>query len=222
MQAHRNRPTRQELEEDHFVEWVMEAVDYVRNRAQLFVGGAAAIVVAILAVTYVQSSRQDARHAATALLGQAIIADESGRVEEAVGLAEQVNSKYAGTPAAAQATVLLANRYYLQGRYADAERLFQSYLDDYGDAEVLAYAAWSGLAACYEAQGDMRRAADKYRSYADQYSDRDEAALALMDAARCYGAAGDAAQQKQALERVTRDYPKTPVVSRAREDLGML
>lgn len=222
MQGHRNRPTKEELEEDKFLAWVLEAVDYVKERSQLFIGGVAAVVVVILAISYVQSARQDARQEAIALLGQAIMADEAGRFDEVLGTCEQLTTQYGGTPSAAQATVLLANRYFIQGRYGDAERLYQSYLDDYGDVEILAYAAWGGLAACYEAQGDMQRAAEQYYSYADAHADMDEAALSLVEAARCFAAAGDRVRARESLVRVTRDFSGTPVVSRAREELSML
>ncbi|MFC1526591.1 tol-pal system YbgF family protein [Candidatus Latescibacterota bacterium] len=222
MQGKKNRPTREELEEDRFLEWLMDAVEYVKARAQLFIGAAAALIVAILAITYVQSARLEARQEAAELLGQAAIADETGRFDEVVSLCEQLTDKYGGTPAAAQATIRLANRYFAQGRYGDAERLYQSYLEDYGDVDVLVFAAWTGIAATRESQGDMAAAAAKYREYADAHGDSDEAAIALMDAARCYGAAGDRAQQREALERVTRDYASSPVLGRAREELSML
>ena len=222
MQGQRNRPTREELEEDQFLAWVLEAVEYVKERSQLFIGVVAAVIVAILAISYVQSARQEARVEANALLGQAIMADESGRLDEVLRVCEQLTTQYGGTPAAAQATVMLANRYYIQGRYADAGRMYQSYLDDYGDIDMLEYAAWSGLGACYEAQGDLERAAAQYLSYADSHAAGDEAALALMEAARCFAAAGQRDRARQCLERVVGDFADTPIASRARQELNML
>jgi len=222
MQGQKNRPTREELEEDQFLAWVLEAVEYVKERSQLFIGAAAAIVVAILAIAYVQSAREEARVEANTLLGQAIMADEGGQLDEVVRHCEQLTTRYSGTPAAAQATVLLANRYFAQGRYSDAERLYQAYLDDYGEIGVLEYAAWTGLAACYEAQGDAQRAGEQYLSYATRRGDDMQAALALLDAARCFAAAGDRARARESLKRVTRDFGSAPVASRAREELSML
>lgn len=222
MPGQKNRPTKQELEEDQFLAWVLDAVEYVKERSQLFIGGVAALVVAILAISYVQTAREEARLEATALLGQAIMADESGRLEEVLRMCEELTTSFSGTPAAAQATVLLANRYFIQGRYSDAERLYQTYLDDYGDVAILEYAAWSGLAACYEAQGEVQRAADQFQSYADRRGETSQAALALLDAARCFAVSGDRDRARQALERIARDFSDTPVVSRARDELSML
>ena len=222
MQGHREKATREELEEDQFLAWVLEAVEYVKDRSQLFIGGVAAIVVAILAIGYVQTSREEARMEAAALLGQAAIAEANGQPDEAERLREQLAEKYGDTPAGAQGIVLLGNHYFTQGRYTDAERLFGQYLQGNGDVDVLIFAAWTGLAACFESQGDTQRAAVQYRDYADRHGDRMEAAIALADAARCFGLAGAEAEQRAALERIVEKYPKAPGAARAREDLKML
>ena len=126
MQGHRDKPTREELEEDQFLAWVLDAVEYVKERSQLFIGGVAAIVVAIMAITYVQASREEAKIEGSALLGRAAIADASGQFDEATRLHEQLAEEFGGTPAGAQGMVLLGNRYFAQARYADAQRLLNS------------------------------------------------------------------------------------------------
>ena len=83
-------------------------------------------------------------------------------------------------------------------------------------------AARTGLAACREAQGDLEGAARDYVQYADENPDSPPSALALMQAARCYGQLGDAARRRETLERVTRQHPLTPVAQRAREQLTMM
>jgi len=222
MQGHRDKPTREELEEDQFLAWVLDAVEYVKERSQLFIGGVAAIVVAIMAITYVQASREEAKIEGSALLGRAAIADASGQFDEATRLHEQLAEEFGGTPAGAQGMVLLGNRYFAQARYADAQRLFEQYLREHGDVDVLVFAAWTGLAACLESQGETERAAEKYRGYADEYGGHLDAAISLADAARCYGVLGAAGDQRAALERIVNDYPKAPGAARAREELKML
>ena len=50
MAAKRSRPTKRELEEDQFVEWMVQASDYVKERGRAFAVGAAAIVVIISSI----------------------------------------------------------------------------------------------------------------------------------------------------------------------------
>lgn len=223
MEEHRQRPAKAELEEDEFLEWVLNAAQFVRDRAQLFIGGAVAVVAVIAIATFVQGQREDARGRAAALLFEVTVADQSGQVDQALRLAQQLVDEYGGTPSAAQGTVMLANRYFALGRYGEAQRLYQRYLDDGGDLHPpLLYAALTGLAACQEAQGDLAGAAQAYTRYADDHPDEAPSALALIGAARCYALLGDASRQRSCLERITREYPTTPTAQRAREQLAML
>ena len=217
-----SRVTKTELEEDRFLEWIVEAGEYIKERARVFAAGAAAILLLIVVINYVQASRETARSEASALLGRALIAEANGLKEEGLRLSEQLVDVYPGTPAAAQGLVLLGNRYFSQGRYAEAENLFQTYLDEYGDVDVLEFSAWGGIAACYESQGDYRRAATKHLEYVANHEGSMQSALALMDAARCYRLAGDTSLEKQSLERIISDYVESPVAGRAREQLNML
>ena len=115
MPGRRNRPKKADLEEDRFVEWILHAVDFVKERAQLFISGAAALVVLVLAVTYINSARQSAQVEAASLLGEALIKDETGQLAESMRLLVRLHESYSGTPAAAQGTVMLGNRYFGSG-----------------------------------------------------------------------------------------------------------
>ena len=216
------RPSKEELEEDKFLEWILEAGEYIKARAQLFIGGAVGIAAILFVISYMQTSRETARAEASALLGKVLIAESNGQTQEGLQLSEQLVDLYPGTPAAAQGLVQLGNRYYSRGRYAEAEKQFQMYLDEHGDVDVLVYAAWSGIAACYESQGEFERAALKFTEYAEQNKGQMQAALALMNAARCYHLAGQVEMAKKELERVTRDHADSPVAGRARDQLNML
>jgi TolA-binding protein len=222
MEERNRRPSKAELEEDQFLEWVLNAVNYVKARAQLFIGGGVALVAVVVMTNFVQGQRVEARSRAASLLFDASIADQSGQVERVLTLAQQLVDEYAGTPSAAHGMILLANRHFALGRYADAQRLYQRYLDEEGDLEPLVFAARTGLAGCLEAQGNLGAAAAAYVAYANDNPDHGPSSIALMDAARCYRLLGDSVQHRAALERVTREYSDTPVAQRAREQLSLL
>lgn len=222
MQERNQRATKAELEEDEFLEWILRAIEYLKERSQLFIGGAVAIVAVIAIASFMQTQRAEARERAATLLFEATIADRSGQVDQVIRIGQQLVDDLAGTPAAAQGMILLGNRYFALGRYADAQRLYNQYLDAHGDLDALVYAAQTGLAACREAQGDLEGAARDYIRYADEHPDNPPSALALMQAARCYAQLGDVGQRREALERITRQHALTPVAQRAREQLGVM
>lgn len=222
MSSERRKLSKSELREDEFVEWIMQAVEYVKERARLFGSGAVAVVAVIVAINYFIESKEASRLQAAALLGDVLMVEQGGEPTEAIRLAEElVSSAYAGTAAAAQGTVLLAHLHYAEGRYAEARRYYQSYLDNYEPVDVLVYAAQSGLAACLEAEGQLLAAAQHYEGYAAQQAGTIHEARAQMEAARIYGLAGERAEQQALLEAVRRAFPQYPIAARARAALAL-
>ena len=221
MSSERRKLSKSELREDEFVEWIMQAVEYVKERASLFVGGAVALIVVIMAINYFIESKEADQLKAAALLGDVLMVEQGGEPAEAIRLAEELVSSYAGTPAAAQGTVLLANLHYAQGRYAEARSYYQRYLDNYEPVDVLAYAAQSGLGACLEAEGQFLAAAQHYEAYAAQQAGTIREAMARMEAARIYGLAGDSDKQQALLEEVSRTFAQYPIAAQARAALAM-
>lgn len=222
MSGERSKLSKEELREDEFVEWIMRAVDYVRERVQLFAGGLVAIVLLILGINYIIDSQEMAGEEAATKLGDVLMAEESGQVGKVITLAEELIGKYAGTPAAAQGMLVLANRHFSQGNYGEAQRLYETYLDDYGQTDVLIYGAWSGIASCMEAQGNLQDAAAKYQKYAADNPGSVQAAMALMEASRCYGKLGDLPARKELLEQIIKDFGNLPVAAQAKADIAML
>ena len=221
MSSERRKLSKSELREDEFIEWIMQAVEYVKERANLFGGGVVAVIVVIMAINYFIESNEANRLKAAALLGDVLMVEQGGEPTEAIRLAEELVSSYAGTPAAAQGVVLLANLHYAQGRYAEARGYYQSYLDNYEPLDVLAYAAQSGLGACLEAEGQLLAAAQHYEAYAAQQAGTIREAMARMEAARIYGLAGDSDKQQALLEEVSRTFAQYPIAAQARAALAM-
>jgi len=216
--------TKEELEEDQFLIHLMNAVSYVQDRLGIFLGGLGVLIVAVLSINFYQQSRQDAELDAASLLGEALIADQNGQTEEMIRMVKLLveTDSYAGTAEAGKGQVFLANRLYAQGQYAEAQSHYTAYLSNYGDIDVLVYAASNGLAACFEAQGQLLKAAEKYREYAQKNPNKMEAAASLFEAARCYGLNGQTDIQLEILGQITSDFPKSPVAALARQQKEML
>lgn len=221
MSSEHRKLSKSELREDEFVEWIMQAVEYVKERARLFVGGAVAVIAVIMAIHYSIESKETNRLKAAALLGDVLMVEQGGEPTEAIRLAEELASSYAGTPAAAQGIVLLAHLHYAQGRYAEARTYYQRYLDNYEPLDVLAYAAQSGLGACLEAEGQFLAAAEHYEALAAQQAGTIHEAMARMEAARIYGLAGERDKQQALLEQVSRTFPQYPIAAQARAALAL-
>ena len=222
MAAESQKLSKEELREDEFLEWIMEAVEYVKERSQFFIVGLAGLVIVILGINYFFESQDVAKAEAVVLLGKVLMAEQSGQPSEAIRLAEQLTTSHSGAPAAGQGLILLANMHYAEGRIVEAKGYYRDYLDRYETVDVLAYAAESGLASCLEAEGQLLEAGRHYEAYASREAGTIRAALALMEAARVYGLAGDDKKQRELLEKVGRDFAQYPVAIQARTSIGML
>ena len=221
MSGESSKLSKEELREDEFVEWIMQAADYVKERAQLFIGGLVVFVLLILGINYIIESQEQAKVEAASRLGELLMAEEEGDAAGVISIAEDLISRFDGTPAAAQGVLVLANRYFAQENFAEGQRLYEKYLEDYGQSEILVFGAWSGLASCLEAQGQTTAAAEKYLEFATGHPQSLQAAMAVWEAARCYGQLGDISRQKELLERVMRDFPELPLAARAKASLAM-
>jgi len=214
--------SKEELQEDEFVEGAVRFVEYVQENAQAFIAGLVGIVVVILGVNYFIKTQEQSQADAAALLGDMLIAEQAGQKEEAIRTGEQLQTAYAGTIASAQATVLLGNIQFNSGNYAEAERHFQSYLQNYDPVDVLSLAANNGLAACLEAQGQVEQAAQRYEEIAARHKGLASAGQAIMKAAWCYAQLGDRDKQRALLQSVIDEYARFPVAARARTEIEML
>lgn len=221
MSRERGKMRKDELREDEFVEWVMEAVDYVRDRYQVFVGGLIVVILAVLGVDYVLDSQARAQAEADARLGEVLMLEQNGQHSEAIQVMEQVVDKYDGTPAAGQVLIMLGNRRLAEGDFGRAQELYERYLSDYEGSPMLAYAAESGVAAAMEAQGNVEQAALKYLDIAQDRSGSLQAAMALWEAAECYGRLGRAERRQEILERIAQSHDHLPLAARARAALAM-
>ncbi len=214
--------SKEEIREDEFVEWIMKAVEYIKERSQLFGLGVVGLVLVITLINFLVESRNADNIEAANLLGDVLMAEQGGQTSEAVRLAEQLVTTYTGAPATAHGIILLANLHYLQGRYVDAEKQYRNYLDNYEHVDVLAYAAQSGLGSCLEAEGQLIEAGRHYEGYASQESGSIRQGMAQMEAARVYGLAGDLQKQRALLKSVRDNFSQYPIAAQARLAMDML
>lgn len=214
--------SKEELQEDEFVEGAVRLVEYVQENAQNFIAGLVGIVFIIMGINYFIQTQEQSQSEAAALLGDMLIAEQAGQKEEAIRTGEQLQTSYAGTIASAQATVLLGNLQFNSGKYVEAERHFENYLANYEPVDVLTLAASNGLAACLEAQGQVEQAAQRYEEIAARHKGLAAAGQAMLRAAWCYAQIGDRNKQRALLQSVIDEYARFPIAVRARAQIEML
>lgn len=138
------------------------------NRNRLIAAGV--VVLAAFFVWYYISSHRQAQELAA---GQAYTEFQLNhpptvQSEEVVNGYLQIAQDYSGTMAGQRAQLQAAVTLFESGKYADAQKQFENFLNANGD-NPLAASAQIGVAASLEAQGKLDQALTEYRSVPSTY-----------------------------------------------------
>jgi len=157
------------------------------------------ILVGVVIAFFVWQQGQKQRMASAAL--SALLA--SGEAVSPQALVD-ISEAHAGTAAAERAVLLAAGRYFTDGNYAAAQKLFEQYLA--GDAEESLIAeARLGVAACLEAQGKTADALEAYKALAETPSSGNVIPQARFALAQLYARQGQTDLARTQYELLARE-----------------
>ena len=204
------RLTKRELKEDKFVTFYFQAQDYFYRNTKLIAGLAVALVVVIVAVYALSHMSASNQEAAQLELTRAKVAFNQQDYSRAIEMLLLVVSEYGGTASGKESRFYLANAYFENKDYANAERYYQEFLGSHGD-DILESSALAGIAACLEEKQDYAGAAASYERAASEYAKVFLTPLHLLNSARCYVLAGDSEKAKSILNRIINEYENSAV-----------
>lgn len=216
------RLTKGDLQEDEVLASFYRVIGYLQANYPKIIVGVGVLVVVILIAVFVQDNATKKQQAAVDALGRIQISMMQGQMDASLVHAEQLAREHAGSPIAAQATLMLGNAYYGTGRYDEAHSTFQSFLDEYGSEGPDGYGAWVSLGACMEQQQNTLAAAQHYAQFALQHTDSPFSPLALLEAARAFEESGNREQAIRVLAQITTDYRDAPMRREAEAQLRVL
>ncbi len=201
------------LDEDTFFEWMQLHV------RELLIALAVVAVLVGGVLFYRSAAATQAAQAEQALLGpeQEIAA---GNLPLAQADLRRVLARFGGTAAAAQASMLLAQTYYDQQKYADGLSVLEK-ASASGAAKPFAPAIETLIADGYLQQGKPHDAAVHFAAAAARTPYPTERARLRASAARAYAAGGDTAAAVAIWRQLVAD-PKSGEVPEAQLQLGEL
>jgi predicted negative regulator of RcsB-dependent stress response len=187
--------------------WQIEVLTWFEtHKAQLAYAGAAALAVWLAAFTYkhVRAGKEAEANAALAALHKP--ADRNGKqTPPTAGEYLKVAEQHSGTPAASRALLFAADRFFSEGKHAEAKARFEQFLAA-NAGSPLAAVALMGVAACQEAAGETDKAMASYQQVLTQHGGAPEAHPARL-------ALGLLHEQKKQPDQALRLYDE---VSRAK------
>lgn len=196
-------------------------INWANQNQRMLIGVLAVLVLAAGGVWFAISAKQRREAFAVRALQSARAAMEAGNLPLAASDLSRLVQSYGGTPAADEATILLAQVRLSQGDAETAVAELQAALSGRLGEQFRA-AAHGLLGGAYEQQGRMDEAGNAYLRAADLAWYDFLAAQYLTDAGRAFTAGGDTAQAASAYERLLAEHAKSPAATEARIRLAEL
>jgi TolA-binding protein len=210
----KKRITKRQIKEDKFVTYYFKITDFVREHVREI--GSAVGLLAIILVAYTLYARAQVSKEKSALTEFAKARAEyfNGNYDTAAVLLQGVVDSHDGTFSGKLATFYLADAYFNEKKYDEAEKYFTQYTDN-ADDSILEASAVAGLAACHEEKGQFTAAAETYRRAATQFRDEFMAPQNLLNSARCFKLAGNEEQARAILNELIENYSRSQIKNEA-------
>jgi predicted negative regulator of RcsB-dependent stress response len=148
--------------------------------------GAIVIAVVILGYSFYSWHHQQNQIAAgEAVTGALVSLPANSDISQVANMYLGISDQYSGTLAGQRAMMQGASAMFMAGKYADAQSIFQRYLDNHPDGEFSGQAAL-GVAKCLESQGKINDAAGAYQHVINDLADEEAVFAAQFALAQIY------------------------------------
>jgi TolA-binding protein len=148
--------------------WQQAWAWFEANKRQALWGVGALAVIGLI-VAFVLYRRNEAEITSSEALSNVALPQSSGAAQGGVAEAYlKVATTYANSRAGAQALLLGASSFFMEGKYGEAKTQFERFTREYSDSPFLAEALL-GVASCLDAQGDTAGAVAAYKDLVDHH-----------------------------------------------------
>ena len=218
----KKKVTKQDLKEDKFVKFTLQAKTYIDENYQKLMRIALGVGAVIIILVFYYYNSQETAKEANSQLGIAEIEYKNGNLSKASERLEKLINEYDGTDSADKGLFLLANIYYQQKRYEDARIHFDRFVSAYSGSNILLASGYAGLAACEEVDSNFSEAANLYERAADLAPDFPESDNYYYMSALCYKRAGDLDKARSLFEQLASEAKSSQRVRDAEIQLVLL
>ena len=184
-----------------------------RQREVLIVGGTLVGIGAIGGFAWWWQARK-AEYASNALEAARNTASGPNGLAQSASMLQRIIDQYAGTDAAQEAVITLAQVRMVNGQHQLAAAALQDFVSS-GPKAKYAAPAYGMLGAALESTGRFADAGQNYLEAADHAELDELKAQYLVSAGRAFTEGGDQAKALDAYRRVTKDFSKTPSATEA-------
>ena len=216
MAQKKKKITKKEIQEDQLVTTFYKVEEFIEQHKQNIIIGVAAVAIIALAIVWYNNKKVEDNLQATAELAKVVPLFESGSFQEAIdgqpgtnlnGL-KSIVENYGSTEQGEFAKIYLADSYYYLGDYANARKYYEDYS---GNSKLHKAAAYAGIAACYEQEGDYEKAAGYYNKAANVSKYNPLTPDYLLNAGINYIRINKKDMAETVLNRIKKEFKTSPI-----------
>jgi tetratricopeptide (TPR) repeat protein len=187
------------------------------NKKRVAIGGAAGLAALGLIATLMWFSKQKEFTASEALASIRIPYHPSDPVPpDTADKLQKLAAEYPGTDAAKRAQLIRGGLLYTDGKYAEAQAVFEKFMRDYQESPWIPQAFYCD-AVCLDAQNKIPDAIAKYEDFGRRYPNDPLADQARLNLASLYEASNKPADALKEYEKITKAMAQTPALQEAQE-----
>ena len=216
MAQKKKKITKKEIQEDQLVTSFYKVEEFVEQHKQNIIIGVAAVAIIALAIVWYNNKKIEDNLQATTEMAKVIPLFEKGSFQEAIegqpgtnlnGL-KSIVENYGSTEQGEFAKIYLADSYYYLGDYTNAKKYYEEYS---GESSLHKAAAYAGIAACYEQEGNYEKAAGYYNKAASVSKYNPLTPDYLLNAGINYIKVNKKDMAETVLNRIKKEFKTSPI-----------
>ena len=207
--------TKQEIKQDKFADFMAHIREFATENATALAGAILAVILLIVGIYFYSGSSASSKETAAQALSQAKNNLTSGNLQVAMLELRNIADENRGSKLGAEALYILGSSQYLANNFAEAQRVFEEYVDRYSDQKISRIGAIAGIAACMENNGQFASAAGKFLEALDEDPKGPVAEDYAIGALRNYLLSGDIAASRKLYDRILEDFWQSNIIAAA-------
>lgn len=194
------------IKEDHFIESVFEARQWITDNSKQLSTWALVLLAAIVIGLVFYNSRKSSSTKAQESFGNAMIAYQSNDMENSVTSFKLVLDNYPKTSYAGISSYMLAGIYYNQKNYAMAEEYYNKTINKISSNDLLKGASLRGLGFCAIQEKQYEEAVSFFNKFVKECPENYLMPEVLISLGECYIKQNNSEKAKEALQRIVKDF----------------
>lgn len=212
--------SKRQIKEDKFTTFILSSKQQLQDNWQFIAIGAVIVVLLIVAVVYYTDSKTGSVNEAALDYSKAIGEYRSDNKLVASNMLQQIISDNKNKQVTEKSTFMLGKVYFDMRNYTEAIRYWEEYIAQFKTNDLNISAAYAGIAASYENQGQYDQGAEYFKKAIEAYPEGPLAGDYYSGSMRNYLLAGDKENAKEQLDIMKEKFDETDLYIRAARYYG--